>query len=525
MIDRRYYPTALFQQQRFEGDFVRMPHPKLNPWFSMWIRPRATIQQIVDTDPAYLVPVLAGLMGFSRGLFRASAKNLGDQLAWPWIILIVAGFGPIGGIIGLYFLGGLIRWTGRWMGGKAAYVEVRAAIAWSCVPSIWALILWIPMLAIFGQELFTSYMLRIDDDFSLAFILFGFGVFLLTAWIWSLVIFLKSLGQVQGFSAWRALGNTTLSGLVMGVPLIIFFSFFEPATSSTRATSSTMTLDQILTSAKRNDFSDEDLIRRLARGAVILQPDASGAEASPRGSRLGGLPALPANVPWPRWKGESLPFIAQIDLGSQPAVLAEQGFPEEGLLLFFYEAFEQKAMGLDPKDAGGFQVIYVPDPNQAEVVAEWPEDLPKVARFNPYPLAPQETVLLPPWDSLLIEDLHLDEEKQEAYEYLLDEIVDLEEWASRMILGGYPDQIQDDMTLDCELISAGMNVEDASVYEHPRVPELRQKAHEWRLLIQIPSSEERGMMWGDMGCLYFWIREEDLKARRFDSSWMVMQCF
>ena len=32
------------------------------------------------------------------------------------------------------------------------------------------------------------------------------------------------------------------------------------------------------------------------------------------------------------------------------------------------------------------------------------------------------------------------------------------------------------------------------------------------------------MMWGDMGCLYFWIRESDLAAQRFDDAWMILQC-
>jgi len=32
------------------------------------------------------------------------------------------------------------------------------------------------------------------------------------------------------------------------------------------------------------------------------------------------------------------------------------------------------------------------------------------------------------------------------------------------------------------------------------------------------------MMWGDMGMLYFWIRAEDLAARRFERVWMILQC-
>ena len=31
-------------------------------------------------------------------------------------------------------------------------------------------------------------------------------------------------------------------------------------------------------------------------------------------------------------------------------------------------------------------------------------------------------------------------------------------------------------------------------------------------------------MWGDLGRLYYWIREQDLRRQAFDASWLVLQC-
>ena len=32
------------------------------------------------------------------------------------------------------------------------------------------------------------------------------------------------------------------------------------------------------------------------------------------------------------------------------------------------------------------------------------------------------------------------------------------------------------------------------------------------------------LMFGDCGYIYFWIRKEDLAARRFDKCWLILQC-
>lgn len=193
----------------------------LNPWVSMWTKPRATIQQIVDTNPQRLVLLLAAAAGFGQALDRASINSIGDRLDWPIIFIVAAVGGPIAGVIGLYIGGALIHWTGTWIGGKTSAENIRAAIAWSSVPMLWALVLWIPELALFGQELFTAETPVIDADTTLNSAFLAFGAVEVTIGMWTLIVYLKCLGQVQGFSAWKALGNSILAGLVIIVPILI----------------------------------------------------------------------------------------------------------------------------------------------------------------------------------------------------------------------------------------------------------------------------------------------------------------
>jgi hypothetical protein len=40
-----------------------------------------------------------------------------------------------------------------------------------------------------------------------------------------------------------------------------------------------------------------------------------------------------------------------------------------------------------------------------------------------------------------------------------------------------------------------------------------------------PNARRRlGVMWGDAGKIFFWIHKDDLSNRRFNNSWLFLQC-
>jgi len=195
------------------------PPPTLNPWLSIWTKPRATMQQILATDQQHQVLLLATLASVAHILDKASEKSLGDKLDWHYLFLIAAIVGPIAGVVSLYVSSALIRWTGKLIGGQASSEHIQAAIAWAGVPTICALLLWLPGLVLFGQELFTSQTPVIASNPLLAMLLLGFAALKIIIGLWAFVLLIKCVGQAQGFSAWLALGNLVLSALVVMVPI------------------------------------------------------------------------------------------------------------------------------------------------------------------------------------------------------------------------------------------------------------------------------------------------------------------
>lgn len=202
------------------------------PWLSIWTQPRETIRRVLDSDYGRgVVLLLAALGGVDQILNRASFYSLGDEHPVVVIIALSIAVGVVWGLLLLYVGSLLLRWTGRWIGGTASGEEIRAAIAWSNVPLLVDLALWLPGILIFGRELFTSYTPRINSSLVLAVVMMGFGLLSLVLAIWGVVIFLQSLGEVQGFSAWKALGNALLATLVgfmiivvLSIPVAVLFA-------------------------------------------------------------------------------------------------------------------------------------------------------------------------------------------------------------------------------------------------------------------------------------------------------------
>ncbi len=81
------------------------------------------------------------------------------------------------------------------------------------------------------------------------------------------------------------------------------------------------------------------------------------------------------------------------------------------------------------------------------------------------------------------------------------------------------------MEIECQLASHGVYCGESSVHSAPEFARLRDGAGDWRLLLQLDSDDDLGVMWGDGGILYFWIREEDAQTGRFDNAWVVLQSF
>ena len=82
-------------------------------------------------------------------------------------------------------------------------------------------------------------------------------------------------------------------------------------------------------------------------------------------------------------------------------------------------------------------------------------------------------------------------------------------------------EVQHSLFHECQLTSNGVTRGRSDHLERrrERIHELEAGVKDWRLLLQIGSDRNGpNWTWGDMGRLYFCIRDDDLAARRFEKS-------
>jgi uncharacterized protein YwqG len=233
--------------------------------------------------------------------------------------------------------------------------------------------------------------------------------------------------------------------------------------------------------------------------------------------KLGGLPMVPTDFQWPTWNGKLLQFLCQLDLNDIQRTVETPWLPQDGILLFFYD-YEQSTWGFDPNDRGSWSVHYLA-PSEKLAIAELP------ISSDPSLILPEQFLSFDLSESLpdpINVGFSYPEIPDEAWERL-DKINFDGEPAHQ--IGGYPGAIQNnEMELECQLASNGIYVGTSEGYSSPDALRLSAGSPDWRLMLQLDTDDSAEMMWGDVGRLYFWIRETDGASGDFSNAWMILQC-
>ena len=159
--------------------------------------------------------------------------------------------------------------------------------------------------------------------------------------------------------------------------------------------------------------------------------------------------------------------------------------------------------------------------SQSSKPVQFPDALPEKARFSTVHVELERAVSLA--DPEYIEEtLKMDLEKSPAQEHYDRWSEENQKCISQLF--GFPLLVQGYMRIECALVDNGFDVGDETGYGEKELDELSPEANEWILLFQLDPDDSRiGIPWAGSDRMFFWIKQTDLMARRFEKAWMIRQ--
>jgi uncharacterized protein YwqG len=268
----------------------------------------------------------------------------------------------------------------------------------------------------------------------------------------------------------------------------------------------------------RETDAPQELVEAVLRGVqpsirLVAQFPKEGEAPRLGGSRIGGLPDLPEGVAWPglsaalknatsgpQREDEPLWFLMQVNLAEIVSADVANLLPKAGMLYFFFHwhsAAEPDAedVGLVFFHGGGEQRL-------RRVVA--PADMHPAGHFHGFDLTPHLEWTLP----RLCDDTNCQLKFWENLDYLVYKAQGLDDgWGPAPVhrMLGHPEFLQSDGLAEGDVLLLQVSSDCPAGLE------------------EVGPYPETGMMWGDVGRVYYGIREADLKARHFGNVWAVME--
>lgn len=275
------------------------------------------------------------------------------------------------------------------------------------------------------------------------------------------------------------------------------------------------------------EASDLNRIIALARPTARLEIGEPADEWPIGATRFGGSPDVPADFKWPTYKGSSheeepLSFLLQIQLSDVPAEVREPlSLPAAGLLSFFYDAVGQP-WGFDPDDVAATRVFFT-EPTRELIRTPTPGEVSADRVFSKASVHFISEMTLPRLEDASLLALGLSEDSMDTLRDAF-EAIDVATGEVSHQFGGHPNPVQGSMEEECSMVHRGIYTGNEIDRTAPEVVAAINDAASWRMLLQLDSDDDLGIMWGDVGRLYFWAHADDLRALKLDKVQCILQC-
>lgn len=198
------------------------PPETIRPLHDIWLRPRRVLRELADQPVARTDYLLGAVQGVVSWLSLSRAQSAGASLDLGEILGRALLAGPVAGVVGIYLMTMVYVRLGRRAGGVATRAQVVHVLAYSGVPMVASLGIWLLTAALAGRPTFVEAPQRGLEPFLALLLRAQFLAHLLLVG-WSLLLQVMGFSEVERLPTRRAFGIWVLGQVLVMLAILVLW--------------------------------------------------------------------------------------------------------------------------------------------------------------------------------------------------------------------------------------------------------------------------------------------------------------
>ncbi|KIL53017.1 YIP1 family protein [Jeotgalibacillus campisalis] len=197
---------------------------KLNPFLSVWTKPKETVRQVSSLKSFWFVLIVTGIAGIGSGLTNLQGKSIVNDLSILMIVLFSICIGLLMGIARAFVTSLFFTYIGKLFGGKSSVKEMFKGMGAMFIPRMLQSLILLTSVLIAGKQFFTDTNAELESTFYISIVISLFVINAIAS-IFTVVIMSKGIGVLHQFSSWKGLAIVIITGIInFLLSLVIGFS-------------------------------------------------------------------------------------------------------------------------------------------------------------------------------------------------------------------------------------------------------------------------------------------------------------
>ncbi len=198
------------------------PTPPIRPLHDVWLKPRRVFRELATAPISPMDYLLGAAQGIVSWLALSRAQSAGTDTSVGQILRTALLAGPVAGILGLYLMTAIYTRLGRRAGGVSTRNQLFHVLAYSGVPMVASLAIWVITALLVGNATFVAAPRADLQPFPVLLLRVQFLSHVLLIG-WSLLLQVMGLSEVERLTTRRAFGIWVMGQLMVMVAILLLW--------------------------------------------------------------------------------------------------------------------------------------------------------------------------------------------------------------------------------------------------------------------------------------------------------------